>query len=74
MWVMVASPLIVASDLRNMSSIQKKVLLNKDMIAIHQDRLGRGGNRIGYDDSCGELNACQVWMRPLFDGSLFVAL
>jgi len=33
---MAASPLIVATDVRNMSSLQQQILLNKEMLEIHQ--------------------------------------
>ena len=36
LWTMVASPLIVATDLRNMAPVQRKVLLNKELLRIHQ--------------------------------------
>jgi hypothetical protein len=38
MWVIAASPLIVATDIRNMSAIQQQILFNTDMIAVHQVR------------------------------------
>jgi len=74
MWVMAASPLIVATDLRNMSSIQKQILLHTEMLALHQDKLAQAGYRIGYDTTCNETNACQLWIRPLFSGAWAVAL
>ena len=33
---MAASPIIVATDLRNMSAIQREILFNKEMIQVHQ--------------------------------------
>lgn len=40
LWAIMASPLIAGNDLRNMSETTKKILTNKDMIAINQDQLG----------------------------------
>jgi alpha-galactosidase len=72
-WVIAASPLIVATDLRNMSAIQKEILFNKEMLAVHQDKLGHAGGRIGTWN-CNEANACEIWAKNLFDGSYAVAL
>jgi len=73
MWVMATSPLIVATDLRNMSAIQKEILFNTELITIHQDKLARAGGRVGYW-ACSEANACQIWAKPLFDGGFYVTL
>jgi len=40
---MLAAPLIVNLDVRNMNEATKEILFNKDMIAIDQDPSGRQG-------------------------------
>ena len=40
LWAIMASPLIAGNDLRNMSETTRKILTNKEMIAINQDPLG----------------------------------
>lgn len=40
LWAIMASPLIAGNDLRKMSETTQKILTNKDMIAINQDKLG----------------------------------
>jgi alpha-galactosidase len=40
LWAMLNSPLIVGNDLRSMSDTTKKILTNKNLIAINQDKLG----------------------------------
>ncbi|OZY87815.1 alpha-galactosidase [Cellvibrio mixtus] len=40
LWAIMASPLIAGNDLRTMSEATKKILTNKDMLAINQDKLG----------------------------------
>jgi alpha-galactosidase len=40
LWAIMASPLIAGNDLRSMSETTKKILTNKDMISINQDKLG----------------------------------
>jgi alpha-galactosidase len=41
MWCMMASPLSAGNDLRNMNEATKRILLNKEAIAINQDALGK---------------------------------
>jgi len=36
MWTMLQSPLFVATDVRNMTAVMKKTLLNYELFAIHQ--------------------------------------
>jgi len=40
LWAMLASPLIAGNDLRSMSDTTKKILTNKQVIAVNQDKLG----------------------------------
>lgn len=40
LWSLGASSLIVATDVRNMTDIMKEVLLNAEVIAVNQDKLG----------------------------------
>ena len=39
-WAMMASPLILGNDLRTMPESTRKILTNRDVIAINQDKLG----------------------------------
>jgi alpha-galactosidase len=41
LWCMMASPLAASNDLRNMNDATKRILLNKEIIALDQDKLGR---------------------------------
>jgi alpha-galactosidase len=59
---MMASPLIAGNDVANMTPETKAILLNRDVIAVDQDKLGRQGRRIARDGN-GE-----VWVRTLADG------
>ena len=68
MWSIMAAPIMISSDVRNMSNETKELYLNKDMIAINQDSLGVQGHRIS--DKQGK----QVWTKPLKNGDLAVAL
>merc|ERR1711933_505507 len=58
------SPLLVATDIRNMTDIMKKVLLNTEIIAVNQ-QVTPGGN-VAYDWDCkGPDGSCQVWTRTV---------
>ena len=62
MWCMMASPLILGNDLRQMSEATRNILMNKEMIAIDQDTLGIQG--LHYCDRDG----LQFWFKPLAGG------
>lgn len=46
MWAIMAAPLLMSADLRNMDPYSKSILLNKDVIAINQDPMGQPGSII----------------------------
>ena len=60
LWCLMSAPLLVVTDVRNMTSIMKEVLLNKDLIKINQDTTGPGGKRIGFDKTCGEVSIALI--------------
>ncbi len=62
MWCMMASPLILGNDIRQMSEETKRIVMNHEMIAIDQDELGVQG--LHYDDRQG----LEFWFKPLKDG------
>jgi alpha-galactosidase len=68
LWAMLAAPLIAGNDLRNMSAETAAILMNKEVIAVDQDPLGREGRRVGRNGTS------EVWSRELADGSRAVAL
>jgi len=68
MWAMFAAPLLVGTDVANMSADTKSILLNRAVIAVDQDPLGQAGTRVKKE---GDL---EVWSRQLADGSRAVAL
>lgn len=68
LWSMLASPLILGNDLRNMSAEVRAMLSNDEVIAVDQDPLGKQGGRA----IC--VGSSEVWTKPLADGSLAVAL
>ena len=62
MWCMLAAPLIAGNDIRKMSEATRKILTNKDAIAINQDALGIQALRYNSKDSL------DTWFKPLSDG------
>jgi alpha-galactosidase len=68
LWAMLAAPLIAGNDLRSMSKETSSILLNREVIAIDQDPLGKQAQRVISDGSV------EVWQRPLADGSSAVAI
>ncbi len=68
LWAILAAPLIAGNDLVNMTPETKSILINKDVIAVDQDPLGKQGDR-AY--ATGPL---EVWTKPLQGGSVAVAL
>jgi alpha-galactosidase len=68
MWAMLAAPLLAGNDIGDMSAETRKILLNKEVIAIDQDALGVQGRRV---KKTGDL---EVWSKQLADGSRAVAL
>jgi len=65
LWAILAAPLIAGNDLSKMDDTTKSILMNKEVIAVDQDKLGIQGSRIAPP---------QIWMRPLSDGSKAIAL
>lgn len=61
-WCMMAAPLILGNDLRNITEESLAIITNKDMIAVDQDPLGIQGLRIKNEDNL------QYWFKPLAGG------
>ena len=62
MWCMMASPLILGNDVRNMTPEVLDILTNREMIAVDQDTLGVQGLHLCDDDGL------QFWFKPLAGG------
>ena len=68
LWAMVGSPLLIGCDLTTLDDFTKNLLMNDEVIAVSQDRLGKTARRIRHAD------AESVWTRPLANGFAAVAL
>jgi alpha-galactosidase len=68
MWCMLAAPLMMGCDIRNMDEATKTILLNKDLIDIDQDTLGKQGFRVMRHDGV------EAWKKPLARNRVAIAL
>lgn len=68
LWAIMAAPLIMSNDLRDICPRSKALLQNKHIIAINQDSLGQQG----YRTATG--NSFEVWEKPLSGKSLAIAV
>jgi alpha-galactosidase len=68
LWALLAAPLLLGNDVRNMTPQTRAILTNPDVIAVDQDRLGRQGQRALRNETT------EVWIKPLADGSSAVGL
>jgi len=68
MWCMLAAPLIAGNNISTMNETIRDILTAPEIIAINQDPLGIQGTRLRNDAGL------QVWQKPLYDGSIAVAL
>lgn len=68
LWAIMAAPLLMSNDLRNICPKAKELLQNKQIIAINQDPLGKQGHLTLKGDSF------DVWERPLSGNRLAVAV
>ncbi len=68
LWCLLSAPLMAGNDLRSMTPEIRDILINKDVVALDQDPLGRQGSKIRDD---GEF---EVWAKPLQGGDWAVAL
>uniref|UniRef100_A0A671LMC2 Galactosidase, alpha n=1 Tax=Sinocyclocheilus anshuiensis TaxID=1608454 RepID=A0A671LMC2_9TELE len=68
LWAIMAAPLLMSNDLRNICPKAEELLQNKQIIAINLDPLGKQGYRTLKGDSF------EVWERPLSGNRLAVTM
>ena len=68
-WAAVSSPLLVATDMRNLSPEKYSIIANPEVIAINQDDSSTSADRVRKDANGG-----QLWVRPLANGDKAVIL
>ncbi len=68
MWAMLASPLAMSHDILSTSAEARRILLNKEVIAIDQDPMGVAARQVLTQ------RGCDIYMRPLADNRTAVAI
>ncbi len=68
LWSLLASPLLVCCDVRKLDEDTKRILTNKEILKINQDKLGKQASRIWKD------GVIEIWAKPLSDGSYAIGL
>jgi len=68
LWCILAAPLMLGNDVRDLKPEIHEILTNKEVIAVDQDPLGRQGRKVRDD---GDF---EVWSKELADGSRAVVL
>ncbi|HLN54345.1 MAG TPA: glycoside hydrolase family 27 protein [Bacteroidales bacterium] len=67
MWCMLSAPLMIGCGITDMSDATRTILLNKDVIAIDQDPLGKQAFRVWRKDGV------EAWKKPMADGKIAIA-
>jgi len=67
LWALTAAPLLAGNDIRKMTDATKSILLNKEVIAVDQDPLGKQASPVKN----GNLES---WVKPLKDGGVAVGV
>ena len=68
LWAILAAPLLAGNDLSKMTDETKSILMNKEVIAVDQDRLGKQGDR-AY-----AVGMTEIWVKPLAEGAMAAGL
>ncbi len=68
LWCMMSSPLTVSCNIDSMNEATRKILLNKNMIAVDQDSLGKQAIRKVKD------SVWNVFVKPLANGDYAIAV
>ena len=77
LWSMLAAPLLAGNDIRSMTDSIKQILMNKEVIAIDQDKAGVQGAAARMDGDCSlagrggqqtKIPCQEVWKKPLAQG------
>lgn len=63
LWALLAANMLIGCDVSQMDEFTKRLLCNREVIAVNQDILGKQAKPVVTD---GKI---EIWMRPLADGS-----
>lgn len=70
LWSILAAPLLIGCDLKDVDAFTLRLLTNSEVIAVDQDPAGIQGKRITTDRN----RKTEIWAKPLHDGSMAVGL
>lgn len=68
LWCLMASPLMISFDINNMNEATRRILTNKEIIAIDQDALNKQAERVINDGTW------QVYVKPLANGDVALGI
>ncbi len=68
LWCLMAAPLMITCDVRNMNAETKEILTNKDIIEINQDKLGKQAKRVYNQDEV------QIFVKPLHNNDVAIGV
>ena len=68
MWAMLAAPLLAGNNLTQLTPEVTAVLINREVVAIDQDKLGKQAERV-YQEG-----PIEIWSRPLADGGVALSV
>lgn len=74
LWALLSSPLMIGCDVRHMNKATKEILLNKKVLAVNQDPLGRQAYPLGKAWLNDKPLGSDIWVKPLADGSIAVGI
>eukprot|EP01084_Bolivina_argentea_P159298 277442_1 len=69
LWAIMASPLLIGTNLLEINNDSLNILLNKEVIAVNQDILGKQGHKLVANTS-----GTEVWFRSLVNNNVAVCL
>jgi alpha-galactosidase len=68
LWCLISAPLLIGCDMSRLDEFTLALLTNDEVLDVNQDPLGRPAGRVKQQGSC------EIWARPLCDGTLAVGL
>lgn len=73
LWAILAAPLMIGANVRQLNAYDLETYLNKEVIAVNQDPEAKQGRRVAYQSGSIPQISTAVWARELADGSVAMA-
>ena len=73
LWALTQSPLVVATDIRQLSGVMRTLMLNPEIIALHQSTRTPPGVRLGTNSDSNVRSVCltgNCLCFPVFENGL----